>query len=65
MFCGTFTRENLASPSSSVSTARDRLRFDMNGKGCAGSNVKGVSVGRTVSSKYSRMLSCSGSGSSS
>ena len=40
--------------SSRVRTASERLRFEMNGNGWAGSNVSGVNVGRTELSKYSR-----------
>jgi hypothetical protein len=48
-----------------VSTASERLRFEMNGNGCAGSNDSGVSVGSTDVSKYDRISSRSSAVSSS
>ena len=48
MFLGIFNRANLCSPEfgSLATTARFNARFEMYGKGCAGSTANGVRTGK-------------------
>ena len=52
-FGGTFTRamRRVSSPGARTTTARFSDRFEMNGKGWAGSTASGVSTGKTCSAK--------------
>ncbi len=64
---GTFTRANRCSPvsGSRTTTARFSDRFEMYGKGCAGSTASGVRTGKTFASNTSTRYSRSSSSSSS